>query len=582
MTRIPHVARRAVALGLVFLAAFAAAPARGADAYPLDDDPLTSPRTAWFREAKFGMFIHWGLYAVPAGVWKGKDVDGIGEWIMHNAKIPVPEYEPLAKQFNPVKFDADEWARVARDAGMKYMVITSKHHDGFCMFKTRLTDYNIVDATPYGKDPMKPLADACRKAGLKFCFYHSIMDWRHPDQQNDFPKYHDYMKGQLKELVTQYGPLGILWFDGEWIGQWNDALGKDLYAYVRGLQNDIVINNRVGKRALTDGDYETPEQSIPAGAIKGRLWETCMTLNDTWGFKKNDHNWKPPADVIRKLADIASKGGNFLLNVGPDAQGLIPAESVRILGEVGKWMKVNGDAIYATTQSPWRRHPWDGRATVKGNTLYLHVFKWPDGGLKVSGLKGDVAAVKALDPAVALGMHQWTKDGDQRILAIPVPEKPDPADTVVAVTFTGPVELDLSAAIVRQADDGSVALKAFDATPHGNQLRYESDKDCLGFWLDRNDWVSWDFVVTKPGTFDVNITWACDQGAGGSEFVVAVADQSVKGKVEETGSWTAFKTEKLGSLAIDKPGKVTLSVKATSKPGLAVMNLRSIVLEPKP
>ncbi len=582
MTRIARLIRHAAALGLVGLAAWAAAgPALGAEAYPLNDDPLTSGRTAWFREAKFGMFIHWGLYAVPAGVWKGKEIDGIGEWIMNNAKIPIPEYEPLAKEFNPVKFDAKAWARVAKDAGMRYMVITSKHHDGFSMFKTALAPYNIVDATPYGKDPMKPLSEACRAAGLKFCFYHSILDWHHPDQQTDFPKYVDYMKGQLKELVTQYGPLGILWFDGQWVGPWTDQDGRDLYAYVRGLQNDIIINNRVGRGG--PGDYETPEQSIPAGAIKGRLWETCMTLNDTWGFKKNDHHWKPAAEVVQKLADIASKGGNFLLNVGPDAEGVIPAESVRILGEVGKWMKTSGDAIYGTTQSPWRRHPWDGRATVKGRTLYLHVFKWPEGGLQVAGLRGDLVSVKPLDPAVGPVQHEWARagEGEGMVLRVAVPEKPDPADTVLALLFKEPPALDAASLVIRQAEDGTIALKALDATPQGGGIQYESDKDCLGFWTDAKDWVSWDFAVAKPGAFDVRVTWACDKGSGGAEYVVAVADQSLKGKVEETGSWTEFRTQSLGAVRIEKAGKCTLSVKALTKPGMGVMNLRSVVLEPK-
>ena len=552
---------------------------------PLKDDPLTSPRTAWFREAKFGMFIHWGIYAVPAGVYQGREVNGIGEWIMNRANIPIPEYEKFAARFNPVKFDAKEWVRVAKDAGMRYMVITSKHHDGFCMFDTKLTDYNVVKATPWKHDPMKDLAAACKEAGIRFCFYHSIMDWHHPDARGEnFPKYIDHMKGQLRELITQYGPLGILWFDGQWIREWNEDLGRDLYAYVRGLQPDLIVNNRVGKGKATDGDYETPEQNIPAGAIQGRLWETCMTLNDTWGYKKNDHNWKPPADIIRKLADIASKGGNFLLNVGPTDEGLIPPESVRILGEVGKWMAVNGDAIHGTTQSPWKRHPFDGRATVKGNTLYLHVFQWPDGGLKVAGLKGEVASVKALDPSIRLGKPECAREDEQIILTIPAPEKPDPADTVVAVSFTGPVQLDLASTsmTIRQADDGSVALKASDATPQGNQLQYESDKDCLGFWSDQNDWASWNFKVTKPGTFDVEIALACEKDVGGSEYVVAVADQQLKGKVEDTGSWTAFKTGILGTLSINKAGKYTLSIKAVSKPGMAVMNLRSIVLKPKP
>jgi len=204
---------------------------------PLGDDPLTSPRTEWFRHGKFGMFIHWGVYAVPAGVYKGKEVGGIGEWIMSRGKIPISEYEKFPPRFNPAKFNATEWVRIAKDAGMTYMVITSKHHDGFCMWDSKHTTYDIIDATPFRRDPLKELADACRKAGIQFCFYHSIMDWHHPQAKGaDFPKYHEHLKSQVKELITGYGPLGIMWFDGEWIKEWDQAKGTDLYTFCRTLQ----------------------------------------------------------------------------------------------------------------------------------------------------------------------------------------------------------------------------------------------------------------------------------------------------------------------------------------------------------
>jgi alpha-L-fucosidase len=317
------------------------------------DDPLTSQRTAWYREAKFGMFIHWGLYSVPAGQWKGRDgklhdMPGLGEWIMHDASIPIPEYERLAKGFDPVKFDAKQWVAVAKDAGMKYIVITSKHHDGFCMFATKATPYNIVDATPFHRDPLKELSAACKESGIKFCCYHSIMDWHHPElatsantpgakDPND-PAVLRYievqLKPQLRELVVKYDPA-ILWFDGEWVPWWNQQHGNDLEAYLHHLKPDIMVNNRIGKRTTADGDYETPEQEIPKSAQGKRLWETCMTLNDTWGYKKNDHHWKSSDAVIQKLNEINGKGGNFLLNVGPTAEGIIPKESVQILHEVG-------------------------------------------------------------------------------------------------------------------------------------------------------------------------------------------------------------------------------------------------------
>jgi alpha-L-fucosidase len=546
----------------------------------LKDDPLTSPRTAWFREAKFGMFIHWGIYAVPAGVYNGQEVKGIGEWIMNRAKIPVPEYEKFAAQFNPVKFDAREWVRVAKAAGMKYMVITSKHHDGFCMFDTKLTDYNVVKATPWKHDPMKDLAAACREAGIRFCFYHSIMDWHHPDQNTDFPRYAAHLKGQLKELITQYGPLGILWFDGEWIKQWDETQGADLYAYCRGLQPDLIINNRVGKRKTTDGDYETPEQTIPAGKIQGRLWETCMTLNDTWGFKTSDHNWKPTSDLVRKLIDIASKGGNFLLNVGPTAEGVIPPESVQRLEEVGRWMAVNGGAIYGTTAGPWRKHPFDGRCTVKGNTLYVHVFKWPDGPLVLAGLKGEVTGAEAVDRSAGPLKFEFKKDGG--VLTLEKPAKVDPIATVIAVKFRDAPAIDeavAAAAASRQSADGRIALRGADAALHGNTIKFEADKDAVGFWTDVNDWLSWDVTVDKPGTFEVAVTYASGQGCGGAAVVLSAGGAEITFKTRETGAWTKFTDEKVGTLKIENAGKVTIAVKAKSVRG-GVMNLKAVEFKP--
>jgi alpha-L-fucosidase len=383
-------------------------------------------RMDWWREARFGLFIHWGLYAVPAGEYKGKRAKDIGEWIMSWANIPRAEYEQFAPQFNPVKFDAAEWVRIARDAGMKYIVITSKHHDGFTMYDSAVTSYDIVDATPYKKDPMRALADECKRQGIRLALYSSIMDWHHPSQYVDAPdrdptagnretkmhegrkqEYVDYMKAQLRELVTKYDPA-VLWFDGEWVDWWTEEDGQALYKYVRGLKPSILINNRVGKGrkgmeglSKTDrvyaGDFGTPEQQIPASGLPGVDWESCMTMNDTWGYKSYDENWKSPETLVRNLIDIVSKGGNYLLNVGPTAQGEIPAASVERLAAIGQWMKPNGAAIHGTTASPFATQLTWGRATRKGNRLYLHVFDWPvDGKLAVPAFGSTVTTASLL------------------------------------------------------------------------------------------------------------------------------------------------------------------------------------------
>ncbi len=365
---------------LVLGTAFAVPPVAAEDVWR-ETGEQRDARMAWWRDARFGMFIHWGLYALPAGEWNGQPVAGIGEWIMDRANIPVKDYEALAKQFNPARFNAAEWVRIAKDAGAKYIVITSKHHDGFCLFATETTDWDVVDATPYGKDLLAPLAAECRKQGLKFCTYYSIMDWHHPAQYRGSDKhynptkmhegrkteYMDYMKAQMKDLFRSCDPE-VLWFDGEWPDWYTEADARELYAYLRKLKPQLIINNRIGKgRKGMDGlsgekyagDFGTPEQQIPATGIPGVDWESCMTMNDTWGFKKNDHNWKSVETLTRNLIDIASKGGNYLLNVGPTAAGEIPAASVERLAGIGQWMKANGESIYATKASPFAKTPGD-------------------------------------------------------------------------------------------------------------------------------------------------------------------------------------------------------------------------------
>jgi len=331
-------------------------------------------RLAWWRDAKFGMFIHWGVYSIPAGYYHGKPVEKAGEWIMNNAKIPVAEYQAFAKEFNPVDFDAAKLVGAAKSAGMKYIVITSKHHDGFAMFDTRASNWSIVRASPYGKDPLNALAEECGKQGVKLGFYYSqAQDWNnggsaahggHWDNAQDC-NFDDYLDKiaipQVKELLTKYGPdvPAVIWWDTP--VEMNPQRAERIQRVVQSLRPGVIQNDRLNdgrearlsQKGLYPGDTTTPEQFVPPQGFPGRDWETCMTMNSTWGFKKDDTRWKSSEVLIRNLCDIASKGGNYLLNVGPDSLGKIPEESLKRLSEIGNWMAVNGEAIYGTGPTPF-------------------------------------------------------------------------------------------------------------------------------------------------------------------------------------------------------------------------------------
>lgn len=431
-------------------------------------------RMEWWREARLGMFIHWGVYAVPAGTYNGQKIDRIGEWIMNRGKIPVKEYQAFAKEFNPVKYDAEAWVLMAKDAGMKYIVITAKHHDGFALFQSKASKWNIVDATPYGKDLIKPLAEACRKHGIKLGLYYShAQDWNNPGgsaarkvttegwANPDSAKIDAYTAAnsghwdplqttktmaqyidevavpQVREILTNYGDVAVLWWDTP-TGM-TDEFAEKLNALLK-LQPNIITNDRL-KRPNYPGDFKTPEQRIPnLSELDGKDWETCMTMNETWGYKSYANKWKSLKTLIQNTVDIASKGGNYLLNVGPKADGTFPQESIDLLKGVGVWMKANGESIYGTKASPFGLFPW-GRCTKKESngttTLYFSVFEWPkDGKLSIPGLKNQIVSAKLLANGAALK----TEKNNEGLL-IMVPEKAVDANaTVIKVEVKGVVD----------------------------------------------------------------------------------------------------------------------------------------------
>ncbi len=566
-----------------------AAPAAANDSanpYANETPAQRDARMKWWREARFGMFIHWGVYSVPAGTYHGEKVGGIGEWIMFRAKIPCAEYQGFAKQFNPVKYNPDEWVKLAKEAGMKYIVITSKHHDGFALFDSKASDWNVVKATPYGKDLLKPLAEACQRHGLKLGFYYSqAQDWNNPGggvcgqhwdpaQDGSMDEYIAKVAApQVQEILSHYGPIAVLWWDTP-CGM-NKERADMLLPLIR-LQPGIIINNRLG--GGYSGDTETPEQHIPATGYPGRDWETCMTMNDTWGYKSYDNNWKPVETLIRNLVDIASKGGNYLLNVGPTSEGLIPEPSVERLKAVGRWMKVNSEAIYDTTASPFKRLPW-GRCTKKleadGATLYLHVFNWPDDGkLLVPGLKSTVESASLL----ATGAKLTTKADDAGVTVNVPANAPDKISSTVVLKVKG--DLNIEPILLTQAANGLLKLPAAEAILHGSNLKYESGggKDNIGFWTDPNEWVEWQFKVTKPGKFNV----AADIAAmGAGKFELTLANQKLSGTAPVTGDYAQFKTVELGTVELPSAGKASLAVKPV-RSGFSPINLKAIKLTPAP
>ncbi len=424
----------------------------------------TAKRLEWFKAAKFGMMIHWGPYAVAGGEWDGKPVKGIGEWIMRRANddkgIPLKEYEKMAAQFNPTKFNADEWVQLAVDAGMKYIVITSKHHDGFAMFHSSVDKYNIFDYTPWKRDPMKELAEACDKKGIKLGFYYSqSQDWHHPygagnaldyppsnKSIEDFSKYlSEKALPQVRELLTNYGPVALIWFDtpknlpAEWAGRFHDT--------IRSLQPETLINSRLGPGGYQDY-LSRNDNDIPPTLIPG-TWETPATLNHTWGYKKNDNNWKSPDDILFKLVDITSKGGNYLLNVGPDAEGVIPQASQDNLRKIGAWLKVNGEAVYGTGYTPFgdelgsydpvkkdkagfpvfnAKTAW--RCTTKPGKLYIHIFQWPGAKFELSDIKDKVAKAYFLNDRTKL--LSFSQEADKLIVQLPA-TAPDPMASVLCL-----------------------------------------------------------------------------------------------------------------------------------------------------
>ncbi|MDP0495093.1 MAG: alpha-L-fucosidase [Verrucomicrobiota bacterium JB024] len=519
-------------------------------------------RLAWWRRARFGLFIHWGPYSLLAGEWQGKRIDdgigyGVGEWIMYNAQIPVSEYEQVARAFNPVEFDAEAWASLAARTGQKYLIITAKHHDGFALFDSRASDYNIVEATGFGRDIIKELAAACRRHGIRFGIYYShAQDWRHPGgaafngrddptapwsggepgagrwdpvQEGDFDEYlQKVAQQQVLELLTRYGPIDIFWWDTP-IGMTPERAAS--FQSLLQLQPDIITNNRLldpDHPNAFSGDTETPEQYIPATGLKGREFEVCMTVNDTWGYKEHDHNWKSTRTLIRQLVDTVSKGGNFLLNIGPDALGRIPPACLERLEAVGRWMDVNAESIDGAEASPFAKLPW-GRCTRRTEDrktcLYLHVFRWPETGeLLVPGLRSSVAQASLL--ASGTPLETVRRDNDT-LVSLPA-QAPDADVSVIRLELDGAPEI----IPLRPGPnaEGRLRLPAWLADIHnrsyGGQAFFDVDAEtpAIRAWTDCQTRLTWAITIDTPGIYELSAEWLSP--TPGASLCVSVGNDS--------------------------------------------------------
>lgn len=546
-------------------------------------------RIQWWQQARFGMFIHWGIYSLPGGEWKGKKVDGYAEHLMRKEKITRADYLELAHQFNPVLFDADAWARQAKEAGMKYMIITSKHHDGFAMFDSKIGDFNIMQQTPWKRDPMAALSAACHKYGIKFGFYYShAFDWEHPDAPgNDWeynnpggdkglygginwfnihpellPKAQKYVDEkaipQIKELLAKYHP-DILWFDTPSKLPLSENIR--ILKAIREADKNVVVNGRLARSAeISFGDYKnTADRPLEFFPVTGD-WEAIPTTNESYGYHKFDNSHKPVRDFVHLLAKSASRGGNLLMNIGPKGDGVLDSKDQVILKGIGAWMKTNGESIYGSVASPLPLQSW-GVSTVKGNKLYLHVFDWPaNKKLYVGGLKSDAGRVYLLANKKTLTTHRLNEND----IEIDVPaQMPDTMNTVIVLELKGALKTDSVRVLAPNVPQHR--LLAFDAELHGKGFSYgdgKTDKYYVQNWKTNDQWLSWTFRTTQPVSFTVNMKYLAGEGNGGT-FLLQTGAYSKEVKITGSGSNTKVLTEDLGTLTLPA-GTHELTIKPVS------------------
>ena len=522
-----------------------------------------------FCDGNYAMFIHWGLYSSLGNKYKDKTHYGIGEWIMNKnmAGIPVAEYKQLANEFNPVKFDAMEIARLARDAGMKYIIITSKHHDGFAMYHSKANKFNIVDATPFKRDPMKELAEACRKVGIGFGFYYSHnQDWTFPgggngpkkDEQGQDATFEDYYKKkclpQVKEITSEYGPIVLVWFDTP--GRIPKEYVEELVAVVRKNQPNALVSGRAGYGL---GDYMTlGDMEVPHGNVDG-LWESVDTTNDSWAYAWYDEYWKTPKEILNRLIACVARGGTYMLNIGPRGDGSVPERAAKILRKSGDWIQRYPEAIYGTGPSPWKHAlPW-GDVTVRENKLYLCIFKWPSSGnLSLPGLRSEIKSAQLLKKGRDKKI-KWTRNSGWTCFKLPA-SAPEELVSVIEVDLKDNVDVDSCWGL---DPDVETCILAEFAEVSGAKQEQKRWMEKFGEWKHVTrvtDWsesgkASWLIDVLKPGDYNVELSYA-----GNGRIVWGIDIENGEHIQNQQNSSHNYQRFPIGWINFPKPGRYTVSV----------------------
>ncbi|WP_372651831.1 alpha-L-fucosidase [Draconibacterium sp.] len=542
-------------------------------------------RMEWWTDARFGMFIHWGIYSVPAGFYKGEPQKNSAEWIMNRGQIPVAEYAKFAELFNPTLFDAKEFVGLAKEAGMKYMVITAKHHDGFAMFHSKCNPFNVVDATPFGRDVMKELADECAKQGIKFGFYYSqAQDWSHPGGMgNNWDKTMQRVSSdayvmekalpEVNQLLSDYGDIAIFWWDTP------RAMTKEvvdsLYHVTTALQPAIITNDRLGDDY--PGDHKTYERHMPKKKPEDKYWELCQPVSGSWGYRSDDQNFKSLETLIGNLANAASMGGNYLLNVSPTCLGTLSPKAVERMKGIGAWMDKNSEAIYETEASPCSKVDW-GYITMKraeGITkLYLHVFDWEAGKITVP-IRNKSAKASLLTNS---SKKFRTKVGEEGLTVQLSGKAPDEINSVIVLELADAPDA-IEPKPFGQDDNGVVAFMTESAefeNMHGLGVKYNSSKDCIGSWTNEHERVYWTFAIENPATFHVTAKTA---GLKEAAFEVELNGQTQTVKIPATNDYGDFKPLEIGNFEITEPGNYKITFKPVQG-NWAPVNLKDVVMTP--